>query len=478
MPSFEYFVVFAEMRTGSNFLESNLNSFDDLSCHGEAFNPYFIGYPKLDGLLGVSQDARDKNPMDLLDKMIAAPGVNGFRYFHDHDPRILDFCLQDPKCAKVILTRNPVESYVSRKIASATGQWKLTNMQHARSEKIRYDAQEFETQLVDVQAFQVRLLNSLQKSGQSAFYLDYEDLFDVDIINGLAHYLGCSQRIPRLNVSLKKQNPSEIAEKVENFAEMAVSLAGLDRFNLTRTPNLEPRRGPMIPRYIAAARSPLLFMPIKSGPTQTVVNWLSALDSVQETDLLTDFNQKTLRDWQREAKDHRSFTVLRHPVARAHDAFCRHILCTGPSAFAEIRTTLIKRFGLSVPAKVERLELSADYDDEAHRAAFLVFLSFLRGNLANQTAIRVDPAWATQQRLLQGMAEYAVPDMVLREQNLQQGLAILAGDLGLSAMPPVPAPIEAHGSWLERIYDEEIEQAARLAYARDYATFAFDDWRS
>ena len=31
---FKSFVVFAEMRTGSNFLESNLNAFDGITCHG------------------------------------------------------------------------------------------------------------------------------------------------------------------------------------------------------------------------------------------------------------------------------------------------------------------------------------------------------------------------------------------------------------------------------------------------------------
>ncbi len=48
-PTFDYFVVFAEMRTGSNFLEANLNAFAGLTCHGEAFNPHFIGYPNSGG---------------------------------------------------------------------------------------------------------------------------------------------------------------------------------------------------------------------------------------------------------------------------------------------------------------------------------------------------------------------------------------------------------------------------------------------
>ena len=42
---FDSFIVFAEMRTGSNFLEANLNAIEGVTCHGGAFNPHFIGYP-------------------------------------------------------------------------------------------------------------------------------------------------------------------------------------------------------------------------------------------------------------------------------------------------------------------------------------------------------------------------------------------------------------------------------------------------
>ena len=44
----------------------------------------------------------------------------GFRLFHDHDRRIWDHVLADTACAKIVLTRNPLDSYVSRKIAAAT----------------------------------------------------------------------------------------------------------------------------------------------------------------------------------------------------------------------------------------------------------------------------------------------------------------------------------------------------------------------
>jgi len=43
--AFDYFIVFAEMRTGSNFLNANLNAIDAIACQGEGINPHFLGYP-------------------------------------------------------------------------------------------------------------------------------------------------------------------------------------------------------------------------------------------------------------------------------------------------------------------------------------------------------------------------------------------------------------------------------------------------
>ena len=172
---FDYFVVFAEMRTGSNFLETNLNAFPGLACYGEAFNPHFIGYPEQDSLLGVSRAARDTDPVALIDAIKADDALAGFRFFHDHDPRVVDICLNDARCAKIVLTRNPVESYVSWKIASTTGQWKLTNVTHAKSAEIAFDATEFNQHLEGLRSFQRKLLRGLQITGQTAFYLAYED---------------------------------------------------------------------------------------------------------------------------------------------------------------------------------------------------------------------------------------------------------------------------------------------------------------
>jgi hypothetical protein len=212
------------------------------------FIPHFLGYPKTGEILGISQETRDADPQILLRQIKHQPsGIGGFRYFHDHDPRVLDQCLTDPKCAKIILIRNPIDSYVSWKIGQETGQWKLTDAKSRKDGKATFDDVEFASHLEVQQSFQMTLLKALQTSGQTAFYISYEDLQSVEIMNGLARYLGSDSELESLDKSLKKQNPSPISEKVKNFDEMQIALSGLDRFNLNRTPNFEPRRGPSIP---------------------------------------------------------------------------------------------------------------------------------------------------------------------------------------------------------------------------------------
>ena len=466
---FDHFVVLAEMRTGPNFLETNLNALDDVVCHGEAFNPHFIAYPNRTEVLGITQDRRDKAPNVLLSAIRDQPGVlAGFRFFHDHDLRVLD----NPRCAKIILTRNPLDSYVSWKIAQATGQWKLTNLKRRKEARARFDKTEFLTHVQTLQAFQLRLLNSLQRTGQTAFYIGYEDLQSLDVMNGLALWLGVTSRLDGLDKDMKRQNPQPVLEKVVN--PDAVSEA-LDRLDLTRTPNFEPRRGPAIPTYVAAAKTGLLYLPIRSGPESSIAQWLADLDNLSVEDLQIQMNQKKLRLWKRGHVTHRSFTVLSHPVARAHRAFCRKILSTGPGSYPQIRETLHKRFKVPMPKEGPPDD---SYTIDTHRVAFEAYLEFVRSNLAGQTGIRVDAHWNTQAQVLSGFADFGPPDFVLREDELEEMLPLIARQVGHEA-PPLPQATEADTPYpLDAIYGAKLEALVAEVYQRDYMMFGFGAWKA
>ena len=469
---FEYFVVFAEMRTGSNFLEASLNEFSDLHCYGEAYNPHFVGHHNKDALFGVDMAQREISPLSLIERMKEnTDGFPGFRFFNDHDPRVMAHVLEDPKCAKIILTRNPLDSYVSLKIAAQTGQWKLSDMKQRRSATITFNRDEFLTHLEAKQAFQLDILKGMQVSGQTGFYVAYEDIGDVDVLNGMARFIGSSERIDSTPNSVKKQNPSELEDKVTNYDQMVKDLASIDHFALSNTPNFEPRRGPGVPGFYLAAEAPLLFIPVAASPKASVLDWLAALDGVDVEDLQTNLAQKILRQWKRGHPGHRSFTVLRHPLERAHRVFCEYILPKRDDNFSDPRKVMRNKYGVAVPNQGDM----DGYTKIEHRAAFAKFLKFLKGNLAGQTSIRIDAVWATQSALLQGAAGVVLPDAILREDELSDGLNALAASLGEETVLIHNEP-EIGPFSLADIYDDELEKLARAAYRKDYISFGFGRW--
>ena len=463
---FDCFVILAEMRTGSNFLEANINEFASLRCLGEAFNPVFIAHGGQTELYGVTMEQREADPLVLLRRMREqCDGLPGFRFFHDHDPRVLAHCLADRRCAKVVLTRNPLESYVSlrdrrqdrpveadRHEASALGQGAV------RSARVR-DPSRTDPGLPDPDHARAADQRARRRSTSIT-----RTSPDVEVLNGLAQFLGTDERIGALSKKLKKQNPEPTAAKVVNAAEMEAALARLDRFNLSRTPNFEPRRGPSVPGFHAGDTAGLLYMPMVCGPEAQVLDWLERIGG----GLVGGFTQKALRQWMRHHRAHRSFTVLRHPVARAHAAFCRDVL--GPDK-APLRAQLARGYKLPLPEDPG----DPGYDLHAHRRAFFAFLGFLKGNLAGQTGVRVAPAWASQSAVLQGYAQFSGPDAVLREERLAEGLAWLAAEIGLEAPELAPAAEPAPFA-LSDVYDDEIEAAAREAYQRDYLALGYGPW--
>ncbi len=394
---FDCFIIFAEMRTGSNFLESNLDQFPGLKCYGEAFNPYLMVSPKTKELFGVSTRERDRDPMFLLEAMKAgAEGIPGFRFFHDHDPRVFEALIDDPRCAKVVLTRNHVDAYVSRRIANETDQWQLNNVDDVIKKRARFLGWEFERLFYRMKDFQLQVKARLQRSGQTAFYIDYEDAQDLDVVNGLARFLGEEHELSAFSGKFKKQNPEPVEQKVTNFDMVEKTIQRIDFFDLYRLPNFESLRPPAVTTYVLSDQAKLVFMPVKGAPKSTIVEWMNGFG-----DTTVDFTQKLLRQWKRQHKGHRSFTVLRHPVARLHSVFCRNLVNDGPETYHEIKHALRESYGVELPEKAP----GDDWTLEAHKRAFGQFIDFVDKNLKGQTGIRVDAALAVSGRCCAGVCE-------------------------------------------------------------------------
>lgn len=472
-PRFERFLILADMRTGSNALEEKLNDFEGVTCHGEVFNPHFIGHSGHSSLFGMSITDRDAKPAAMIEALDReTKGLAGFRLFSDHDRRAFELCMRDRKCAKIVLTRNPLDSYVSLKIARKTGQWWLGDLKTVKPGKAHFDLVEFEQFLTTRDSWLTDIRRTLQETGQAGFAFRYDDLGDDAAIAGLARFLGSTGKRSESTRKGRIQNPGPLSEKVANFAEMKQKLRDIDLFDLDAIPDFEPARGPNVPGFLAAANAGLLYMPIRCAEDQTVIQWLAALNGSEVGGLDKGFTQKSLRQWKRRAGAHLTFTVVAHPLKRAHDAFCRFILPTSPEGFSGIREVLARTYNVPLPDDPD----DPEYGPDEHRAAFLKFLGFLKGNLGGQTSIRVDGAWASQEVCLRGFADFSTPDAVLRATRLEDELSLLARRLDLD--PPDLQPVKSASRFsLDEIYDARLERAARAAYQRDYMMFGFGAWR-
>jgi hypothetical protein len=307
------------------------------------------------------------------------------------------------------------------------------------------------------------LVHALQATGQTAYYIDYEDILDLDVLNGLASFLGVKGRLAKLDFRFKKQNPQAIAEKVSNPLEMRDGLAKIDWFNQSHIPNFQPRRLAAVPQYVASGVAPLLFMPIKSAPEGQIKKWLQSFGPLADG-----FDRQSLRVWKGSHPGQRSFAVLRHPLKRAYASYCSYVK---KEWMPELRPYLKRVHKFQMPPKGQPFETEAEF-----RVGFVVFLELLRHVLDGRTELRVLPQIASQGALIQGFAQLQSPDMLIREDRLVEGLGFLAADVGVAAHP-LPSSSDNPPYELASIYAADLEDLARKAYWRDYEGFGFTDWK-
>ena len=457
MAGFRYFVILADMRTGSNFLEASLDGFAELTCYGELFNSGFIGKHNRDALFGIDLAARERDPLALIAEMMTrTEGIPGFRLFSNHDPRVIDHVLTDPDCAKIRLTRVAIDSYISWKIAQSTDQWRLSNHKKRRTTKIIFDAEDFVLFQHRRAEFGRHIDRTLQTGGQTAFRISYEELSDVQILNGLGRFLGAKSEISAPSQATKRQNPEPLSEKVINVDELQKTLNGSSQAE----PEADPTRGPNTRSFLISGAKPLLFMPLPGSVGTELSDWLG--------DPITGQSQKKVRDWQKRNRPHLAFSVLRHPVERAFRVYRDYFCAPEQENLAEIATVMTRQYQIEFPSAGE--EASQD----RIKRGFLSYLDFLKPYLAGQTSLRIDPLCLPQSTLLRGIADFRPPDMVIHEANLRQGLDHITQRLGLP--DEKPGRIPDTGVHLAEIYDMKIEKRTFSVYRKDYIAFGFEDW--
>lgn len=496
-PAYRYFTILGAMRTGSNLLQRTLDQLPSINCYGELFNPAFINTPKNEPDFGLTCAERDADPTALIDAMIARgrkDTLSGFRLFDGHDVHVTSSVLEDRSAAKIILRRNPLDSFVSLKIAQETDQWLLMKQRARRSTQIHFDIAQYREYLAQTEDFYARILRSMKVSGQTPFSIDYTELGDVTVINGLAEWLGSPDRLEGIEQTIQRQNPGPLEEKVVNYGEMIDLLRNEGGVHRTGEGTRSDRAGGL--RFMhTIQRAPILYAAIPGGPNAPVLRWLHGVEGGDpqrpDFDKLMQGtppfgapqNRKALTDWLQTHPSHVCFTSVRHPVVRAYDVFMNRIFNNSDDdAFPRIRSYAQDRFAMHLPTQdFEDREALArvGYTLEQHRAGFMAFLDFVRANLAGRTPMRSDALWAPQYEFVEGFSSAVTLNLILREEDLIAGAAYLRKRFDLADVrnAVLRDPHLDHLFAIEDVWSPQVEAQCRGIYGRDYLQFGFKDWK-
>ncbi len=430
-----YFAIIGTMRTGSNLLEKTLAALGDTICSGEVFNPAFIGGPRKTQMFGWDKARRDADPLACLEALVTTEPklIAGFRIFNGHAPVVLEHVLSDPGCARIILRRDPLESFVSLNIARATDQWMLKRPERRRQARFRFDPDAFADYTAHLDQHYAMCADIMASAGQDAIHIDYADLSDRDVLCRLAAHIG-SIGMPPQTPPLIRQNPGHLSTKVENYEEMCTALG------------MEPSRPPqqslvstsdlIKPRHLSIAFAPI--------PGPAVLPTIALLQRIEvrsfgqplasRNDLIRGLEDQDL--FERGLPDEKStlgrnvITAVCHPVRRALGLFAQTLFAPSWRG-TSLRHSLITAY----PELNDLTEAEAQQGtrDATLRKAFSMFLA----DLADRPHVPDHASrHASQAEVLKAYRDLGVDPKVIKLENFMAEAGSITMTLGVDPVPP------------------------------------------
>jgi hypothetical protein len=225
------FVLIGMMRSGSNFLERKLNLLPDIRCHGELFNPKFVGISEdfPEGLAGFKRGdiaLRNKSSVRFLKAIAEASDRKhfGFRLFINHSSKMISETLYNPDVKKIVLTRNMLEAYVSLQNALETDIWLITDKQTVKPSVLKVDLEGLLCFALQQSMFYNDILTILHRTGQAFEQIDYTEIKELSRLNELAQFLGSEHRFEKIEEPIKKQATEPLSKRVQDYNELVREL--------------------------------------------------------------------------------------------------------------------------------------------------------------------------------------------------------------------------------------------------------------
>lgn len=480
-----YFVIFGAMRTGSNLLERTLEALGDTVCHGEAFNPSFIGGPMKVDPQGWTPATRDAEPLSFLADLLRRDDrLSGFRIFMDHTEAVLRHALTDPNCARIILSRDLLDSYISLKIARETDQWVLRYPRRRISTRVRFDPEEFADYRAAMTAYYAWMDNVMTEAGTAALRIDYADLANREAMSHVARHIGSTGEVPA-TAPLLRQNPGPLSQKVSNYGELCAVL-GRDADD----PAIDDDAlGSKMPEIMAPETGLHAYAPI-DGPGFAVgaafLHWIDRaargmaelpsgqmLDAALRGDLFPHASAVEL-------EQRVIFTIVCDPLDRVYGLLMDEVF--GPGwKHAAIRRALAERVAKVGPLPEGRgaLRDPAAFPIELARATLSAFLDMIESALTGTGTVIAPPAWYTQ---VDQIAAYESRFRIARVIPISAVSNFIRRQCARVGAPdPSPSDIERMQTVgrlkvpdIADVANDEIRSRVRRIYAADYTALVSD----
>ncbi|HEX5687236.1 MAG TPA: hypothetical protein VFY73_24740 [Ideonella sp.] len=225
------FLLVGMMRSGSNFLERQLNLLPDLRCHGELFNQAFIGFSHHNQgkLASYTRDNPEQRNADeeafigQVDQACDRP-IIGLRLFLDHSNLMTARLLYDPNVKKVVLSRNLLEAYISLETARETGVWLTTEVAKAPPKPVKVDINKLVTFSLRQSLYYNDVQTVLHQTGQSYLQIDYNEIKSLGKLNEIARFVGSAHQFTTVSEPIQKQNPGSLEERIADFPKLVDEL--------------------------------------------------------------------------------------------------------------------------------------------------------------------------------------------------------------------------------------------------------------
>ncbi|HJV70912.1 hypothetical protein [Ideonella sp.] len=225
------FLLVGMMRSGSNFLERQLNLLPDVRCHGELFNPAFIGFShetagRPAGFTRDNPNARNADEDGFIDKVDQACDrrVIGMRLFLDHSAQMTSRLMHDPNVIKVVLSRNLLEAYISLETARETGVWLTTEAAQAPAKPVKVDINKLVTFALRQSLYYNDVQTVLHQTGQRYLQIDYNEIKSLGKLNEIARFVGSQHQFQSVSEPIQKQNPGSLEERILDFPKLLEEL--------------------------------------------------------------------------------------------------------------------------------------------------------------------------------------------------------------------------------------------------------------